>query len=186
MVSSNVSSDRRTVHRHGGHGRLHPACPLKTAPKRGGVRCRQIATEPERGIGKRTHCNGNCIGSALRLPKYRGAAIGAKVKVHREAAVGGPSISAKGPIRCNVITGKECGYAVRAACSLLAIQAMTQRNLGGIALTRDAELPASAGRDSRRHDPSPHGFGVRALASAASVKAIERRGHPEPPDDRFR
>jgi hypothetical protein len=75
----------------------------------------------ECGIGKRAHSNGNCIGLTLRLPKYCRAATGAKMKVHRKPTIGAPSISSKVPIRFNVLTRKKCGYAIRAACSPLAI-----------------------------------------------------------------
>jgi hypothetical protein len=58
----------------------------------------------ERRIGKRTHGDSDHIGAPLGLPEHCRAAIGAKVKVHRKAAVGGSSMSSKNPIRRNVRT----------------------------------------------------------------------------------
>ena len=52
------------------------------------------------GIGERTHSNGNRLGSPLRFPKYRRAAIRAEVKVHGETAVGIPSIGSEKTQRC--------------------------------------------------------------------------------------
>src|SRR5262249_53214748 len=91
----------------------------------------------ESGVGERTHGNANRIRSPLRFPKYGRAAIGAKVKVHREPTVGIPSIGPKDSARCNVLAGKKCRNAVWAAGPLLAIEAVAQRDFHRLAGTRD-------------------------------------------------
>jgi hypothetical protein len=102
------------------------------------------------------------------------------MKVHREPTVGVPSKSLKDPVRFNVLTRKECGYTIRTACPLLAIQAMTQRNLQGVASTRDAKLLASAGRGSRHHGPSPNwvdatGYSAPRISKGSKAAKPSRR-----------
>ena len=122
----------------------------------------------ECGIGERPHRNGNRIGPPLGLPKNCRAAIRAKVKVNRKPGIGASSISPKVSIRLNVLASEKCGYAVRATCSPLAIQTMTHRNLDRIASTCDAESPASAGRGSCGHDPSPPNLVLQGGASQSA------------------
>src|SRR5215467_7839162 len=98
----------------------------RLTPRCDGARCRRIARAQGMWDQQTNPLQRQWYRIPLRLPKYRRAATGAKVEVHCKSAVGIPSISSKEPVRFNIFTRKKRGYAVRAACSLLAVQAMTQ------------------------------------------------------------
>jgi len=77
-------------------------------------------------IGKRA-CGNRCqIGQAFRFPEHRRTAVRTEVEGHRKSAVGLSHVKLGAAMDRDVLVAKESGDAVRAACALLAGEAVAK------------------------------------------------------------